>query len=187
MYVITANSQEFDMGLKGDEFQQTFDPAKYKKLAYGSVAGAKLLQKVEDNWFQWSNIVSNAPWLRNWVRSIWYNRPGVSPLGLSYSTPAGKHEVDGAAIATAIYVSAVWGFGVRDWFQNGSITRHTRGQTKLGQGANDASTEIFRLQNVRCPNPARSYMWDDKLYRGCGIFMPIEFGELDRWLMGLEN
>ena len=26
------------------------------------------------------------------------------------------------------------------------------------------------------------YTWDDKIYRGCGLLVPCEFGELDRWL-----
>ena len=73
-------------------------------------------------------------------------------------------------IASAIYSNAVWGYGLSDWLRGEAAVDKTALHT------------IYKLQNLTRPNPLRNYTWDDKIYRGCGVLVPCEFGELDRWL-----
>lgn len=174
MRVRTATSQLFDLGLSGSETQEHFTDDKYRALAGGSTAGMRLAMLVEQHWSSWLDYVEKAPWLRNWTRSSRYTTDSCA------STPAGT-QLPGTlykrhAIATAIYVETIWGYGMVGWLRGSSSAMLDGGKY------NAPMRSILNLQNVKCPNQARTYMWDDKIYRGCGILVPCEIGDLDRWL-----
>lgn len=183
------NGLTFDMTLSGHETQDTFTDEKYRALAGGSPQGKMLQCLVEDHWLEWLEIVETAPWLRNWVRSHFYVKPTATARATAAQQlvegagPSGE-KVEGAArfmqrkIASALYAEAVWGYGMADWLRGKHIHAGTDARTK----ANTALRTIYNLQNLTCPSSTRTYTWDDKIYRGCGLLIPCEFGELDRWL-----
>lgn len=189
MRVNTENGLVFDLGLTGREHQEAFTDEKYRALAGGSPAGKALQILVDEHWLEWLELVENAPWLRNWVRSPLYVKPNARAQAKAALDVAGTdlpsgEMVDGASrfaqrkIASAIYAEAVWGYGMADWLRGNHVVMGTDAKTK----ANTALRTIYNLQCLKCPNPARNYTWDDKIYRGCGLLVPCEFGELDRWL-----
>ncbi len=154
MQLITQNSAEI---------QTTFDTTKYVALAYGSPAGNKLAQLVEENWPRWVQIVDEAPWLKNWRRSPYYQN-SVYAQPRTSSTPLG-HSVEGLdsqqQIARCIYVETVWQYG---WLANQS--------TRLVYEA------FWQLQK----RPNSVYTVDAGIYQGTKLIIPPEVGDLDRWL-----
>lgn len=191
MRVKTEKSQMFDFGLTGRDEQNEFNLEKYKELACGSPRGATLAQIVDERWIQWLRIVDDAPWLRNWNKSLLLadSRRSLDSHLLKGSTPLGRVLVDGelghqARIAYSIYAEAVWGYGVLGWLDHDS-----RGKLKQGAIGTDSRVKsssalrcIWKLQSVKCPSTTRKYMFDDAIYRGTGLLVPCEFGDLDRWL-----
>lgn len=174
MRVKTSNALIFDMGLTGREVQDEFSAAKYKAMVGGNPQGRELIRLADEHWSDWLIKVSNAPWLRNWQRSQLYSSKVddmYTPLGrkVGDSRLAIRHN----RIAEAIYATAVWGFGMDNWLNTKNTQRGPAMQT------------ILKMQRVRYPNAARTYMWDGPIYRGCGIFIPCEYGDLDRWLAPL--
>lgn len=153
-------------GITGREFQNSFHAEKYEAIAFQQPKGILLQKLVEERWDEWSNIVAEAPWRSYWKKSIYIRQASL--------TPAGKSCINEGCgnVPLAIYTTAVWGFGVEGWLKN------------QGRAAKAPAREIIRLQGVREPRvlDQRKGMWDDKLYRGCGILVPSEFGWLDRWL-----
>lgn len=163
--------QPLQFGLTGREFQDSFNVEKYEAVAYMQPRGAELTKLVIHNWMQWADIVEEARWFRYWKLSTYCNQaieaPGRVPI------------MDWAAcgnVPLAIYNSAIWGFGIEHWVAISSASENGRGK------ANKPAREILKLQNAHRANNQRSNMWDDKLLRGCGITLPAEYGELDRWL-----
>ena len=84
-----------------------------------------------------------------------------------------------AYIALYIYVAAVWGYGILGW-----LSDSTKRQGAISAAARNshALKSLYELQGVKRPNLARSYLVDDSIYRGTGLIVPCEFGDLDRWL-----
>lgn len=184
MRVKMENGLVFDLGLSGKEHQEAFTDEKYRALAGGSPAGKALQILVDEHWLEWLELVENAPWLRSWTRSPLYVKKNAVAQGVDGTDLPSGEMVDGAArykqrkIASAIYAEAVWGYGMADWLRGKHIKAGTDARTK----ANTALRTIYNLQGLTCPNPSRNFTWDDKIYRGCGLLVPCEFGELDRWL-----
>ena len=206
MRVRTQNDQTFDFGLNGREIQDTFNRTKYKELAYRSPRGTRLSALVEERWSAWLQIVDEAPWLSNWRRSPHLVRSvdGVSaPTSSSATTPTpnaptaapapnprthapattpfGAQVEPGhqAYIALYIYIAAVWGYGILGWL---SDPKQRRGDISADARTNHALKSLYELQGVKRPNLARTYLIDDSIYRGTGLIVPCEFGDLDRWL-----
>lgn len=184
MRVKMENGLVFDLGLSGKEHQEAFTDEKYRALAGGSPAGYMLSILVDKHWLEWLELVENAPWLRSWTRSPLYVKKSAVAQGVDGTDLPSGEMVDGAArykqrkIASAIYAEAVWGYGMADWLRGKHVHAGTDARTK----ANTALRTIYNLQGLTCPNPSRNFTWDDKIYRGCGLLVPCEFGELDRWL-----
>lgn len=184
MRVNMENGLVFDLGLSGKEHQEAFTDEKYRALAGGNPAGKALQILVDEHWLEWLELVENAPWLRSWTRSPLYVKKSETAQGVDGTDLPSGEMVDGAArykqrkIASAIYAEAVWGYGMADWLRGKHIKAGTDARTK----ANTALRTIYNLQGLTCPNPSRNFTWDDKIYRGCGLLVPCEFGELDRWL-----
>lgn len=184
MRVKTETEQIFDLTLSGRETQETFTDEKYRALAGGSPAGKALQILVDEHWLEWLELVESAPWLRSWTRSPLYVKKSAVAQGADRADLPSGEMVDGAArykqrkIASAIYAEAVWGYGMADWLRGKHVHAGTDARTK----ANTALRTIYNLQGLTCPNPSRNFTWDDKIYRGCGLLIPCEFGELDRWL-----
>lgn len=184
MRVKMENGLVFDLGLSGKEHQEAFTDEKYRALAGGSPAGKALQILVDEHWLEWLELVENAPWLRSWTRSPLYVKKSAVAQGVDGTDLPSGEMVDGAArykqrkIASAIYAEAVWGYGMADWLRGKHVHAGTDARTK----ANTALRTIYNLQGLTCPNPSRNFTWDDKIYRGCGLLVPCEFGELDRWL-----
>lgn len=206
MRVRTQNDQTFDFGLNGREIQDTFNLTKYKELAYRSPRGTRLSALVEERWSNWLQIVDEAPWLSSWRRSPHLVRsvdgvpastsssattpapsaPAPAPVhstrkNAPATTPFGAQVEPGhqAYIALYIYVAAVWGYGILGWLSDptkrqGDISADTRNSHAL--------KSLYELQGVKRPNVARTYLIDDSIYRGTGLIVPCEFGDLDRWL-----
>lgn len=164
-----------DFGLTGNEFQDVFNVDKYIALAYQQPKGVLLLEKVEEDWPNWCEIVADAPWLKYWKRSGLRNEPCITPLQQSCS-------VGGCgAVPLVIFSTAVWGLGIDGWLRTADTPFRPLSRTDT-RPVNPAVTEMLRLQGIKCLNIERKYLWDAKLYRGCGIQLPPELGELDRWL-----
>ena len=184
MRVKMENGLVFDLGLSGKEHQEAFTDEKYRALAGGNPAGKALQILVDEHWLEWLELVEDAPWLRSWTRSPLYVKKNAVAQGVDGTDLPSGEMVDGAArykqrkIASAIYAEAVWGYGMADWLRGKHVHAGTDARTK----ANTALRTIYNLQGLTCPNPSRNYTWDDKIYRGCGLLVPCEFGELDRWL-----
>lgn len=154
------------MGLEGGRstIQEEFDVRKYQDIAFSTPAGIRLARKVEDAWREWVLEVENAGWLRNFSRSKFLSEGGTGVEG----------------IARALYVTAVWGFGVDEWvpkFTAGVFP--STGELTMAAGPFPA---ICRLQGIRYPGLTRNWLWDGALLRGKGWYIPCEFGTLDRWL-----
>ena len=158
--------QPLTFGITGREFQETFNVEKYTALAYQQPRGKLLQQMVEERWDDWCEIVAKAPWKTYWKRSKYYKQQCVSPVD-SVCPAYGC-----GTVPLAIYSCAVWGFGVEEWLK------------LTGRKARTPLYEILKLQGVRDPRviTQRKNMLDEKLLRGCGMQMPAEFGDLDRWL-----
>ena len=155
-----------NFGLTGREFQETFNTEKYTALAYQQPRGLLLQELVELNWDSWCEVVLQAPWKTYWKKSTHWKQQNVTPADLPCC-------IGGCgSVPLAIYSAAVWGFGVEEWLK------------LTGQKARAPMHEVLRMQGVQDPRVVihRTYMWDAKLLRGCGMQMPSEFGDLDRWL-----
>lgn len=185
MRVRTENSQTFDFGLNGRETQTKFNLDKYKELAYRSPRGTLLSELVEDKWLDWVRFVDEAPWLPNWKKSpLLAANQDVDALGV---TPFGAEVEPGhqACIAQHLYSEAVWGYGMFGWLDPG---KHGSGSSWGALGtdsrvrSNSALRAIWRLQGLKYPSTTRRFMFDDCIYRGTGLMVPSEFGDLDRWL-----
>ena len=159
MFVRTENAQTFDFGLKGHEVQKVFSLDKYRELVGESPRGKLLKGLIDEHWSEWLNKVEQAPWLRYWNR---------------YRTELPK-TVKVEAIAQVILSTAVWGFGYEEWLKMGNVAAEYK-------GLNKPTSTIIKLQQMKNPSTVRKYMYDDALYRGCGLQVPAEYGELDRWL-----
>lgn len=190
MRVNTGSSDQFDFGLSGRETQDSIEEEKYIALAYSSPRGLALAELVEERWHEWVAKVEQAPWLRNWVRSPLRGQVATTPRGALCDKVANDPDLaPWSSIALAIYVNTVWGIGLDKWLKGPAQALEPVHKTALGAAGPNSKVRvnasmvcILQLQNVRCPNQARTYMWDDILYRGCGMHLPIEVGELDRWL-----
>ena len=158
--------QLINFGMTGREFQDHFDIEKYVALACQQPRGLLLQQMVEEHWSDWCRVVAKAPWLRYWKRSDAIKEQCVTPADLLCL------EYGCGNVPLAIYSAAVWGFGLEGWLKPSKSTVH------------DAVKELSKLQNINTPasHRNRTFMWDDKLYRGCGLMIPPELGDLDRWL-----
>ena len=199
MRVRTQNDQTFDFGLNGREIQDTFNLTKYKELAYRSPRGTRLSALVEERWSTWLQIVDEAPWLANWrrsphlVRSVDEGPTSASALvapALSTrkhgqhapaTTPFGAQVEPGhqAYIALYTYIAAVWGYGILGWL---SDLKERKSDISADARTSHALKSLYELQGVKKPNLARTYLVDDSIYRGTGLIVPCEFGDLDRWL-----
>lgn len=194
MRVRTQNNQTFDFGLNGQEIQDTFNLTKYKELAYRSPRGSRLSALVEERWSNWLQTVDEAPWLSNWRRSPHLVRSadgGSAPTPSApmhntrkhapATTPFGAQVEPGhqAYIALYIYIAAVWGYGILGWLSN---PKQCRGDISAYARTSHALKSLYELQGVKKPNLARTYLVDDSIYRGTGLIVPCEFGDLDRWL-----
>lgn len=189
MRVRTQDAQTFDFGLNGREIQDTFNLTKYKELAYRSPRGTRLSALVEGRWSDWLQTVDEAPWLSNWRRSPHLVRsvdgvlaPAPNPHKRApATTPFGAQAEPGhqAYIALYIYVAAVWGYGILGWL---SDTTKRQGDIGADTQNSHALKSLYELQGVKRPNIARTYLIDNSIYRGTGLIVPCEFGDLDRWL-----
>lgn len=155
-----------NFGITGKEFQTSFNTEKYTALAYQQPRGKLLQHMVEDHWDDWCNIVAKAPWRTYWKRSKYWNQRCVTPSDKTCNVSSCGN------VPLTVYSCAVWGFGVEEWLK------------KQGRAARAPVYEVLKLQGVRDPRVVlqRTHMWDEKLFRGCGMQMPAEFGDLDRWL-----
>ena len=152
-------------------YRDHFDTDKYVALAYGQPNGLKLQQMVEDHWKEWCIKVNMSPWLLYWRRSDAIKQPTVTPR----DQPAGQWGCGNVPLT--IYTTAVWGFGIDGWLNSQD------GVAKpLGRRDQTPVSELHRLQKMRYSIETRKYAWDQQLFASCGMLMPPEFGELDRWL-----
>lgn len=203
MRVMTNQSIMFDFGLSGKDTQEDFNIDKYKAIAYSSPVGTRMMRLVEERWPDWVRLVDDAPWLRNWSKSVlnadsertadWL-KMGRTPMGNTLPSNAG-HQT---RIALVLFVEAVWGYGVMEWFKTVDATDEsgvTRSKivhsgsvgTDTRVKSNSAVRTIWKMQNIHCPSQSRKYLVDDAIYRGTGLVVPSEFGDLDRWLEPIWN
>ena len=155
-----------NFGITGREFQESFDTEKYVAIAFQQPRGKLLQQMVEERWDDWCYTVAKAPWKTYWKKSKYWNQRCVTPSDKTCSV------ISCGNVPLTVYSCAVWGFGVEEWLK------------KQGRAARTPVYEILKLQGVRDPRTImnRTHMWDEKLFRGCGMQLPAEFGDLDRWL-----
>lgn len=162
---MAINTPKFHMGLTMYEGVSAFNTDKYIHIAGRNPLGLAMLDRIEKNWIQWVEKVEHSDWLRNWKRSPHYNKAGTSPAGASVEDYY-KHS----AVATTIFTLAVWGIGVDGWLRTPS---------KNNKHIHDA---FHKAQGVTKPSAARTYDCDPVYYNCCGLFIPYELGELDRWI-----
>lgn len=132
---------------------------KYVALAYMNPQGTRLSASVEEGWVDWLALVERAPWLRTFRNSPKLRgasrarTPGGSIVA---GWPRFKHH----AIADALFVSAVWGFGFERKHETDVYWRQ----------------ELTRLQGSTVPLAGSM----DVMNRLDPL--PIPFRELDTWL-----
>lgn len=155
-----------NFGITGKEFQTSFNTEKYTALAYQQPRGKLLQELVELHWDDWCYIVAEASWKTYWKKSKYWKQQNVTPQDMLCCIGSC------GSIPLTVYSCAVWGFGVEEWLK------------KQGRAARAPMYEILKLQGVKDPKVVlnRTHMWDEKLFRGCGMQLPAEFGDLDRWL-----
>ena len=153
-------------GITGKEFQDSFNTEKYVALACQQPRGQLLLDQVNLHWADWCDVVAQAPWKAYWRRSKYWKQQCTTPSDVL--CPEGCC----GNVPLMIFSSAVWGFGFEGWLMKTSLA------------ANAPLQEVLRLQGLSNPKNVqnRTHLWDDKLYRGCGLHLPYEYGDLDRWL-----
>lgn len=174
MRVITSRSQVFDFGLTQVD-QTEFDIQKYQALAFNSKQGLKLSDIVEERWLEWVDTVSKAPWLKNWHKSNFVrNKQDFTGATTPQGKPIDVENLSAALIAYTLYAEAVWGFGTSAWKVDDLKTE--------ALSHNKTLKTIWNLQNMKYGCASRKYTIDDSIYRGIGLTIPCEFGELDRWL-----
>lgn len=132
---------------------------KYVNLAYMNPLGVRLSNAIEANWSEWLALVEEAPWLSTFKSSprLRGQPRACTPQGaIVDGWPRFKHH----AIADALYVSAVWGFGVDRKHETDVFWKK----------------ELTRLQNSTVPLAGSI----DVLNRLEPL--PIPFRDLDDWL-----
>ncbi len=145
---------------------------KYQCLAFcwgaelGSESlGVRFRAKVDDSFHEWVDETTRAGWLRNFSRS--------------------RFKVDGKydtrAIAKALLVTAIWGYGVDGWpLGPAGVDGLEAASRVVDDGL--AHAAMCNLEGVRNPNPNRSYMWDAQMLEAGLGHVPCAFADLDRWL-----
>lgn len=63
--------------------------AMYKDLAGGNTVGHKLYESLNAHWVEWLKIVTQAYWIRDWIRSPILLRPDLAHIEWQY-TPSGS-------------------------------------------------------------------------------------------------
>lgn len=149
--------------ISSDTVQTNFNVTKYQNIFYSNDAGLLMKRQIEAAWPAFRGKVDEAPWLRNFGRSRFFLGPGSG--------------YDTEAIARALLAEAVWGFGSEGW-----VPRFTTGSKSEGPFAS-----ICSLQELRSPNMLRTWLWDTPILLGTGMYIPCEFGTLDRWLDSLHS
>lgn len=165
---------------------------KYEALAYLSDPyGRLLLKKVENEWPRWLHTVAEASWLSHWTRSklIVGNNRALTPGGHTVDpehSQAHLHNklVDVSRLGLQLFIDAVWGFGIEQWLKypwgsNAASCTKTKNNYPL------MISTILKAQGVKSLPLSRKELWDQPIYRGCGLEVPPEFGTLDRWLENL--
>lgn len=172
---MSTHTRPITYGIPSDEIQGVFNVDKYVALAYQQPKGVLLQEQVETRWEEWCRKVAEASWLRNWRRSKHYRAQCVTPADMCCLVYGCGN------VPLAIYGSAVWGFGIDGWLKVPDVTFQPLGNAS-NRELNLASSEILRLQGHSRTQVTRAYGWDDPILRSCGMCMPPEYGDLDRWL-----
>lgn len=86
------------------------------------------------------------------------------------------YKNDTYKLAECIYTEAVWQYG---WIPSKDLNLYSTNS--------DTFKAFYKLQGVKKPNQARTYLFDDAIYRGTGLIIPCEVGTLDRWLETLTS
>lgn len=142
---------------------------KYQALAYlVKPYGHRMLDLVEDQWSDWLMIVSQAKWLKRWQN---FDEPCSTPKGTLIEKPFNRKAGN---VALRLYINAVWGFGVEGWLKRPTV-KAVRGR------------EIDCIKKSISENYTRSIYWSSNFYdtsilETTGLLIPIEYGDLDRWL-----
>ena len=167
---------------------------KYEALAYLSDPYGRLLfKKVEDKWPQWLHMVAEAPWLNHWTHSelIVNSKHALTPGGhtveLKHSQAHLRNKtIDISRLGLQLFIDAVWGFGVEQWLKypwgkhlDDKIPVQVKNSYPL------MVSTVLKAQGVKSLPITRKLLWDQPIYRGCGLEVPPEFGTLDRWLENL--
>lgn len=163
--------------LTGEEIKEKINVEKYNALVYQN--NEPYRQLVERNWDQWQWIVAEAPWLSNWERSPYWNQRGLTPQGFiatEVKVTRKKKEVLVGAVAHVIYSDLVWGATVDQWFKPG------QGILSDKRAYHQMLNKIMKEQKLKMFPRESNTRWDNKFYRGTGIQIPIEYGEMDDWL-----
>lgn len=184
MFRVPTIRKQFDFVLRDSQFQETFEIEKYQALTYSSPIGIALSEAVEQDWNTWVSKVEQAPWLKYWARfDEALNKTGT-PRG---EIAQGSEKAQ--AVALAIYTTGVWGYGVDNWRNSKLMSAKSAGLDIYGGGmqVNQPLVALLKLQNIHCVNEARKFLWDDRIFIGCGLNVPSEFGDLDRWLQPKWN
>lgn len=190
MSTYTRLSEINTFKLTGREIQEDINVEKYEALVYQDTnLGQNLRDLVEEEWPSWQKIVAEAPWLKYWQYSDAFDQPGLTPFGFEATTVLSmpiktKKEpmclADIGAIAQTIYSDAVWGFAIDKWLQ------YPWGKNPAEKKRNVSPTrmqaKIMEHQKLKTLPVNRKDTWDEKIYRGTGMLVPIEYGDFDRWL-----
>lgn len=140
-----------------------FSEEKYVALAMGTTNGKILSSLVTEQWYSWLDIVENAIWLTNWIHSDIYEYNDDYYVCVPSGTDVISHKWRRAKIASTIYASAVWGYGLSGW-----LRKHDYNSPLYTILKAQNNTSIYR-NNVCDP-----YIQNIKI--------PWEYSTLDKWL-----
>ena len=184
--------------LTGTPCQEGINLEKYETLVYQTnERGQALRVLVEKEWTSWQRIVAEAPWLKNWQNADEFDQRGLTPYGFEATTMLSlpisvkdpitgkltKAQVDVSGIAQTIYSDATWGFAIDHWLQYPWGIEE--GKRKGSTSPTLMQQKIMDHQKLKVLPVNRKATWDDKIYRGTGMLIPLEYGDFDRWLEGL--
>ena len=162
---------------------------KYHALLYWTKEpGPTFRRLVERDWNSWQHEVAEAPWLRNWRKSDLYDKPGLTPGGFPAKTVYGflqdnRISVEVGAIAQTVYSDVVWGFVAEKWLQfPWGVEPSSLTNKKGSMRPTKMQLRIMELQKLEVGASGATIEFDQQIQQQLGILIPVEFGDLDRWL-----
>ena len=178
--------------------------AMYKDLAGGNTVGRKLYESLNARWVEWLKIVTQAYWIRDWIRSPILLRPDLAHIEWQ-CTPSGTRlrctelqpkldhikykEVRNFTVNLGDADDCGWVENVPAGHAAVALVLLTEAIWNLGfkgweqwDMRNFDSIAELRGRSLAATGPRFERMFDREIFYGQNRAIPWEFAALDRWL-----